>query len=247
MSEIDHYNNGLMGAFEKLGVALLLSRETTPDQPAIIDLSGQNPLFKGSKRKVFAVPGRPEFVVKVFRYSQTPIKQKRQSPMRKFPWFRNSIIFDQNQYDLRELNRLYDRCGEELWLYFPKTSGIVETSMGSGLLQARILNADGTPAKDLTRYLETGDRLELVLACLAHFKQYLRNHHIVVRDLYSDNILVQELEEGRIRMVMIDGFGNSDFIKIASYSRAWNDKKLDRKFDALIAHLKSQAAGLASS
>jgi len=202
-----------------------------------IDLEGQTPLAKGSIRKVFLVPGHDDHLVKVYRSNKTPRHQKRQLHIRKLPWLRHPIVFDQNRYDLRELSSLSKRIGPLIWQHFPPTYGIVATTLGPGLVQQKIENADGSACLNLEDSLKYGDNRARINEALGQFRSFLSYHHIVVRDLNTGNLLVHHDLNDALTMIMIDGFGNSDYFKWASVSRALNDKKLDRKFGRLLAYL----------
>lgn len=202
--------------------------------PDHIDLCGHTAIASGHNRIIYVVPGRHEYIVKVFRDTHPPALQRQQAAKRKLPWIRPEIVFDQNKYDLREITRLEARHGEKIWQHFPKTESIVDTSAGPGLLQARIFNVDGSIAETLDSYLNQRKPIAPALVALDQLKQFLSRHHIVVRDIYPRNLMARQIEEMRIELVIVDGFGNSDFIKIASYSRYFNDAKLERKFNRIM-------------
>jgi len=203
-----------------------------------IDLDAQSPLAKGSIRKVFLVPGHEDHLVKVFRSNKTPHHQKRQLHMHKLPWLRHPIVFDQNRYDLRELSSLSKRVGPLIWQHFPPTYGIVDTTLGPGLVQQKIRNADGSDCLNLEVSLKNESDMPRIKEALWQFRSFLSYHHIVIRDLNTGNLLVHHDLDDALTIIMIDGFGNSDYFKWASVSRALNDKKLDRKFGRLMSYLQ---------
>ena len=206
---------------------------SSPDQPPL-NLNENHLIAKGSIRKIYARPGSKDQIIKIYRRSKTPEQQKRQLHIRKLPWLRHPITFDQNRYDLREINRLEKRLGATLWQHFPKTPAILPTNFGPGLIQQRILNHDGTDAESLTAALTTTQDKPALLASLNEFRTFLANHHIVIRDLHPNNVLVQYKQPHQPTIIMVDGFGNSDYIKFASYLKIFNDQKLERKFTRLI-------------
>lgn len=215
------------------------SAEHQVDNTTIVDLSGLTPIAKGTKRKLFIIPERPDFIVKVFRFSQTPAKRRKRGNKRKLPWLRSTAKFDQNKADLRELTKLGAKCGRELWQFFPQTEGFIDTTLGPGLMQIRVMNCDGTSAQTLTDYLIKKKPVEPVLEALEDFKQFLSRHHIVIQDLTTNNLMVRQAEDGSVGVVMIDGFVNSEYIQISTFFRFFNEKKLERKFGILKTKMKN--------
>lgn len=201
--------------------------------PSFVSLEHAAPLAKGNIRKIFLYPGRQDVIVKVYRKSCTPKMQKKRMHLRKLPFLRLPIKFDQNRYDLKELERHYKRLGKSLWRHFPETAGIFDTSEGPGLVQRRALNFDGTPAPNLYHHLKKHGLGEPTIAAFREFRSFISNHHIVLRDVSRENLLFQQHEDGKCTIVMIDGFGDSDYLKFATLSRTLNDKKILRKFSRL--------------
>lgn len=60
---------------------------------------------------------------------------------------------------------------------------------------------------------------------------------IIVGDFNESNILVQQREDSSRHLVIIDGVGNSDFIKFADYLKIFRNKKFDRKWEFLMHQL----------
>ena len=206
---------------------------SSPSQPPL-ELTEKHLIATGSIRKIYAMPGTTDQIIKIYRRSKTPEKQKRELHIRKLPWLRHPITFDQNRYDLREINRLEKRLGAILWQHFPKTPTILPTNLGPGLAQQRILNHDGTDAESLKSAMVSSQDKTAILTSLNQFRTFLSNHHIVIRDLHPNNVLVQYKQPHQPTIIMVDGFGNSDYIKFASYFKIFNDQKLERKFTRLI-------------
>lgn len=224
--------------WEMPSLGLVTERERT-SQPiprpgeSKLNLNSNDMLARGGIRKIYLYPGRDDVIVKVYRKSRTPALQKKRMHLRKLPFLRFPIVFDQNRFDLRELQNHHRRLGNKLWRHFPETTGIVATNHGPGLVQRRILNSDGTPAQNLYHHLNQFGLKKETKAALAEFRDFVSRHHIVLRDLSRHNLLFCQQPDGSLTVVMIDGFGNSDYLKFATLSRHLNDKKIVRKFDRL--------------
>ena len=204
-----------------------------------IDLSGKSPIANGTKRVVYSVPGNEDLVVKLFRADQTPDKQRSAKIYRKINWLRDPIVFNQNKYDLRELTKHHKKYGDIIWNFFPKTElQLVKTSEGEGLVQLKIKNADGTLSPSVEAYVADKGYTDQLKSALMQLKNFLSVHHIVIRDLSIKNLIVQNEAENNLKIVMIDGFGNSDIIKLVDYSNYLNDQKLNRKFDRLTVNIE---------
>jgi hypothetical protein len=67
---------------------------------------------------------------------------------------------------------------------------------------------------------------------------------VLVSDLHPGNLLLQKLSANDYQLVMIDGFGNSDFIKICDYSRFFLKKKLIRKFKRMLLQIGLPTEGI---
>ena len=207
--------------------------------PPSINLQDQPALATGSIRNIHQVPGHPDLIVKTFRAGKTPADQKRQMHIRKLAFLRHPIVFDQNRYDLREMKRIETRIGEVLYTHFAKVYALHPTSNGTGLLQDNIHQPDGSPAPSLEQAWQNKQNRPDLIKAIERFKSFLSKHHIVIRDLHPANLLIDASESEPPRLIMIDGFGNSDYIKWASFSRTLNDRKLERKFTRLMINLKT--------
>jgi hypothetical protein len=109
--------------------------------------------------------------------------------------------------------------------------GAVSTSAGEGHVFELIRNIDGTLALTLATWLEA-NRLNLaeVRAELADLGRYLQREGIIVADLHAGNLVRQEVRAEEFRLVVIDGIGNNEFIKIHDYFRPAARRKARRKW-----------------
>lgn len=174
-------------------------------------------LGSGRWRRTFAHPTNSEFVVKVLHPEKIPAKQKNYFSIKRSPLFRHPIIFDQNRYDLHFINLFHKQHGEKLWQHFPKTPGIVNTTIGEGLLQKRILNHDGSPSCTLRSYLEKNKTDHTLEQAVFKFLEYVEKHRIPIRDITFGNLMIQNNGKDHLNLVMVDGFGDTDFLKLSRY------------------------------
>jgi|GEM_PF-3037769 len=114
--------------------------------------------------------------------------------------------------------------------------GNVITNLGSGDLFHLIRNSDGSISKPLSE-LEKLEGIEekiydLYLECM--------KHRVVISDLNEGNIVAQMFGDSAYKLWIIDGVGNSDYIKVCDFSKYLLCKKMNRKFSRLARSLGFQ-------
>ena len=134
----------------------------------------------------------------------------------------------------REVSYLKKHQNQLNWVapYIGKT----ETNLGTGYMYQMVRDYSGEISTPLieTSWLE---RKKDVEQKIIKMYQEALSHHAVINDLSSSNIYLQEKKEG-FNIVLIDGFGNNNFIKIADYSKLFLRQKLNRKFTYLCKRLE---------
>lgn len=84
----------------------------------------------------------------------------------------------------------------------------VETNLGTGLIFDRVVNYDKTPSKSFRYFIANKlISLELQKELLDELKKYLEKEEILFVDNSSTNILCQEIEKDKYKLVIIDGLG----------------------------------------
>lgn len=110
--------------------------------------------------------------------------------------------------------------------------GSIATNLGTGYVYQLARNEDGSRSKGINEYIDSLDPDILHGKVVAMYDQLIE-HRGVVNDLGLANIFVREHLSNDYDLCLVDGFGNSDFIKLADYSLAFMIKKLNRKFTSL--------------
>ena len=96
--------------------------------------------------------------------------------------------------------------------------GTVDSNLGTGYMYELVRNADGSPSKCIT----PSDREkcpEQVAEKVANMYRQLVDAHAVANDFKLENIMVRIKDDGDFDLILVDGFGNNNFIKIADYSK----------------------------
>lgn len=116
--------------------------------------------------------------------------------------------------------------------HLPRYHGIVETSLGPGIVVDLVRDHDGGISKSMLHYLEAGYPIESFEPLLAELKDYLlRNLVIFNHDLVARNLLLQKRAGARDRLVLIDGIG--DVVLITWFNRfGWHARpKIERRWE----------------
>ncbi len=115
--------------------------------------------------------------------------------------------------------------------------GEIHCDMGTGYMYRIVLNEDGSPSRSISEF-DFKKYKTVIEGKVASMYFSLLDRRAVVNDLSLRNIYVQMKEDESFDLILIDGFGNNNFIKIADYSKIFLRKKLNRKFKKLCARLE---------
>jgi hypothetical protein len=185
----------------------------------------------GSSRLIYIHPDNNKKLIKVFKPSQTPEMR------RKTIWykrFQSLEKFNENKRDFIEHQKARGKCHEAA-LSVCNVYGIEKTNYGDGLIEERICDIDGNTSITLKDYVQNNG-LKIVSSNIDDLFDIFSNNHILFRDAYEMNILVQELDV-EFRLVVIDGLGESNLIPYASFSKTLNARKLRHKKERMIRRL----------
>lgn len=166
----------------------------------------------GTRRKCYRHPEDPGKCVKV----STVVKGRDQQTKREIAYYRK-----------------YGRRGCPLH-HLAGFHGPVETNLGRGWVFDLITDPDGGISRPLGRMIKDGTPVAELQAELDELRAYMFEHGIICGDFNHDNILVQRQPDGSRRLMIIDGLGNSDYIKLADFWRPHCDRKLVRKWKRLL-------------
>ncbi len=187
---------------------------------------------KGATRYVYIHPDDPTKILKIYRPGHTPkMIQKRR-------WFRRlapTSRFAANRRDLVENTKFRDRH-PFLRSNICEVYGYTETSMGPAIIAERVLNEDGQTSHTLREHVKKGMPEDLTEPLKALYKIFGDNH-VLLRDEGAGNILVRR-KGSEFELVVVDGLGDSNVIKYATWSKFMNRTKLERKLQRLLGRLE---------
>ncbi|MDH3242630.1 MAG: PhoP regulatory network YrbL family protein [Alphaproteobacteria bacterium] len=181
-------------------------------------------LAAGTRRKIYRHPETADKIIKVFWDDQIPAKRRAQRWDR---WFKSVRRFDDNENDYRQYLRVKRRFGKAIGCIYA-IYGYADTPFGRGLVAEHVRNADGTTSETLVSYVQEHGPSRILPSLDTLFEE-LAKFHVVAKDPHAENIVVRELDGGKLELVLIDGLGDNNVIPFATISKALNRKKLMRK------------------
>ncbi len=119
----------------------------------------------------------------------------------------------------------------------PQYFGRVNTNLGEGHIFELVLDYDGNISSKLSEFIKTNEPNKSLTDKISDLYRSFLQSRVLVSDLHPGNLLMQKSSMYNYQLVMIDGYGNSDFIKICDHSRFFLKRKLKRKFKRMLAQI----------
>lgn len=126
----------------------------------------------------------------------------------------------------------------------PQYFGKVETNLGDGQVFELVLDYDGNISNKLSEYIKTNETIISLKDKISDLYQSFLESRVLVSDFHPGNLVIKKSSAENYNLVMIDGFGNSDFIKICDYSHFFLKKKLIRKFRRMLIQIGLPTEGI---
>lgn len=182
-----------------------------------LDLTGIPLVGEGTKRCVCVFPGDPSYLIKVVRpdrhdnWARPPHRWKHLI----YRVGANALFLDElrEQFALRRHGPLPDILAPIV--------GLVETSLGLGVVVRAVRNDDGTTARDVFQFIHDGRYDDEVESALNVFFEELLSSPIVLSDLTPSNICCAR-RNGRLHLVLVDGWGDDSLLRLKSLSPRFN-------------------------
>jgi len=124
--------------------------------------------------------------------------------------------------EIKYLNRYSKNGASFLSMYHGK----VETNLGTGYTFDLIRDDNGTVSQPLSKCRNLTGLEEKVYAL---YLQCVRKG-VIIGDLHSRNVVAQMDKHSNFDLWVVDGVGNSDYLKICDYSAFFRKKKIIRSF-----------------
>ncbi|MBF9001136.1 MULTISPECIES: YrbL family protein [Vibrio] len=182
----------------------------------MIDLSKAKLIGQGSERQCFQHPEKPDRCIKI-RYNK---KRRVDESIREYRYAKKYLI------------------GKELPVALPLSW--VETSKGPGLECELVLDKNGEIADTLLATLNKENSVDLnkLKEAAWAFRDKLLSIPVSVTDMRLQNICIRENRSGGYELILIDGIGFANFIKVGklfpSYTYRQTAERIDRAFKHIL-------------
>lgn len=195
-----------------------------------IDLLPEQAFARGGNRLCFVDPRDMARCIKVQLPDRSPTYKRSKASFLKR--LRPLGYYDDNLRELSTYQRLESFLGEDDWLHLPKCYGMVETSLGAGIVTDLVRDFDGSISGCLkTKLRESGNDPEFRSA-VKQFEAFLIQTGFPTRDLLLHNLVAQNLDAaGNFKIVVIDGFGSADILPFVYWSKVLARRKVIRKIE----------------
>ena len=148
--------------------------------------------------------------------------------MRGFRRFRSLKHFDDQWKEKRAYQFLVDLERESVWDHVPRYYGVEETDLGIGIVTELFKNEDGSFPQSLEDLLRQ-DESDFPRLAIEEFKDWLRAELFLSRNLLPHNIIVVDGPQNTQKLVIVDGIGNSEFVPISTWFKAFARRKIERR------------------
>lgn len=192
-------------------------------------------LAAGQSREVYALPNRPDLLVKV---------AKQQPPSRRF-FTRFKLLRELRRtykqiVPLRREIREYERVANEGLLtakHLQNFKGLVQTDKGIGMRVRAIRQNNGVLALTLQQVIDAGRYNARIHAAFVDFLRWFVSSKIVAADVHLNNIVFSEKDN---TLVLIDGIGDKTFLPVRAWMPALNRRYKSRLALALYSQVAIQ-------
>lgn len=203
-----------------------------------ISLKARNPISAGSWKLVYQHPDDARLLIKVIR---------RDGRVRKLrtAWYQATPREGDILLLARELHEFVvaeaNATGGDLPI--PRMIGLVQTDLGLGLVVEKICGRDGQRATSLEDKLKETGLTPEIEKMLDGLIAEINRRRIVLGEIKAANILCAEDGQHRVRLVLVDGFGESSLVPLHSISEFANTRRNMRKYRKFIRRAKVNYRG----
>lgn len=210
---------------------------------AFVDLSTLAPVAHGNERHVYPHPTDPSLLIKVINAEKRSLSQKAHRIKRWYRRFHREstyrvFISELSEYISTSVKPAVSSAG----LPLARVVGLVDTSMGLGLLVEKIVGSDGQMAPTLRHLIREQGWNDCWEVQLNRFFHDLAERHVIFNDVGPQNIVFGRNAAGTEGLYLIDGFGSKQAIPVFAWSKRLNSRRLARKYADMLLRLKTQTA-----
>ncbi len=180
-----------------------------------VTLNTAKMIGEGGGRKVYAYPGKPEFIIKTHKpFPHKPfhhIRRRLRFMGRRFGDYLHSII-EAEEYTamIARMHRIPD--------FVPGYRGMVMIEGQVGAVFDAIREPDGAISPTLQRFVARNGYSPSLEAAIDHLWSQVMTFRCVVSDPNLGNVLVQSRADGILHLWLVDGLGERTLIPIMRLS-----------------------------
>ncbi len=195
----------------------------------MLELKQREPVATGQHRLIFDDPGDPTRLIKVM--IPAIVAKKFDAPGR---WHKRLARTRQYGGYLREISEYVAyaaRRGAGERPPIARTLGLVETDYGLGLVVEKLVAVDGRLAPTLLSLVREHG-LAPWTPKLEHWLECVVASNVILGDLHARNLVLVGAGGSDGRFVMVDGYGEKNFIPRCSMSsrfNSWHSRELYRR------------------
>jgi hypothetical protein len=175
----------------------------------MLHLTDELKFAQGGRRICYVHSTDTHRCIKVLRPRGQPLRRRQKSAW--YKRLRPLSSFDDNLRELAAFEKM-KRYDDSIWEHFPRCYGMEQSNLGDGIVTDLIRDEDSDEISQTFReYLKAkGSSPELMNALDAFFNKLIEQQ-AVTRDILDHNLVVK-VESAGLRIMLIDGFGSSDFL-----------------------------------
>jgi len=185
----------------------------------MLELKDDLKFAQGGRRYCYVHPDDPSKCIKVLKPRGDPARRRQRSPW--YKKLRSLASFDDNLRELAAFEKM-SAHDSSIWEFFPKCYGMHSTNLGQGIVTDLVRDANGEISLTLREYIKQHGTSSDLLQALDRFYAKLIEERVMTRDLLDHNLVVN-MQSERMTILLIDGFGSSDFLS------GWIAKLLPQK------------------
>ncbi len=181
----------------------------------MINLSQYEPVAKGGEKLIFIHPQDENQLIKVINPEYIHFMKKNRSFSYKIRrlkhyWFFSNMI---NEHLASREEKIENPN------YLQNITGFVDTDMGFGIVVEAVKNKDGSLGLTLGDIIKNDLYNDTHKHALNHFVEWMKKTHIIIRDLWLDNLVWHEENQ---HFVLVDGIGGRYLPTLRAYCRWYN-------------------------
>jgi hypothetical protein len=192
----------------------------------MLSLSNLTPFGIGGRRLCFSHPTDKGKCVKVLRIDEQ--RTVRIKKLRLLPAFMHRA-YNNNAHEKKILSELQQRIGVGMNQHLPLCYGTIETDLGRGLVLDLVRDHDGKISRSVRELVSIGHDVEEFREAFDEFGEFLIEHRVLTRNLLDHNIVVRYLGCGKLKMYLIDGFGDPAWLPFARWFESIARAKIKKR------------------